>query len=316
MNMPVAGAIDIGGTKIAVGIVDAARPHPGAGRDARRRPELGYPAALARTGALLRRLLDECGLSIAGIGSRQHRADRSRDRRLRRSGHVAGMAAARRWPPIWSASSRCAVAVENDADAAALAEAAWGAGRGSRSLLYVTISTGIGAGIILDGKLYRGALRRAPGDRPSHCSTRAARPATAARTAAGSRWPADRRSRRWIHAAAAMRSARRRSASWRATATRSRVAAVHARGALPRARARQPGDHVLPTDHRSGRRHDAERRFATAPRFGSRPADLHAGAGREHVDRARRSWARNAAFWARLASGFTGQTCCEKEARP
>jgi glucokinase len=49
------------------------------------------------------------------------------------------------------------VAVENDADAAALGEARWGAGRGSRSLLYVTISTGIGVGILLDGKLYRGA---------------------------------------------------------------------------------------------------------------------------------------------------------------
>ncbi len=47
--------------------------------------------------------------------------------------------------------------MENDADAAALAEAKWGAGRGRTSLLYVTISTGIGAGLVLDGRLYRGA---------------------------------------------------------------------------------------------------------------------------------------------------------------
>jgi glucokinase len=49
------------------------------------------------------------------------------------------------------------VAVENDADAAALAEAYWGAGKGSRNLIYITISTGIGGGIILGGQLYRGA---------------------------------------------------------------------------------------------------------------------------------------------------------------
>ncbi len=48
------------------------------------------------------------------------------------------------------------VAIENDADAAALAEAKWGAGRNASRFLYVTISTGIGAGIIMDGRVYRG----------------------------------------------------------------------------------------------------------------------------------------------------------------
>ena len=49
------------------------------------------------------------------------------------------------------------VAVENDADAAALAEAHWGAAKGSERFIYITISTGIGGGIIFSGKLYRGA---------------------------------------------------------------------------------------------------------------------------------------------------------------
>jgi len=54
------------------------------------------------------------------------------------------------------------VAMENDADAAALAEAGWGAGKGKGSLIYVTIGTGIGGGIILNGQLYRGAAQAHP----------------------------------------------------------------------------------------------------------------------------------------------------------
>jgi len=46
--------------------------------------------------------------------------------------------------------------VENDANAAGLAETMFGAARGYSSLFYVTLSTGIGAGIILDGKIYHG----------------------------------------------------------------------------------------------------------------------------------------------------------------
>jgi glucokinase len=48
-------------------------------------------------------------------------------------------------------------ALENDGDAAALGEAAWGAGKGTSRLIYITVGTGIGGGIILDGRLYRGA---------------------------------------------------------------------------------------------------------------------------------------------------------------
>ncbi len=49
------------------------------------------------------------------------------------------------------------VLLENDANAAALGENAFGAGRGTRHMLYITVSTGVGAGIITDGRLYGGA---------------------------------------------------------------------------------------------------------------------------------------------------------------
>lgn len=46
--------------------------------------------------------------------------------------------------------------LENDANACALAEWRWGAGRGSEHMVFLTFGTGMGAGLILNGRLYRG----------------------------------------------------------------------------------------------------------------------------------------------------------------
>jgi glucokinase len=46
--------------------------------------------------------------------------------------------------------------VDNDANAAALAEAVWGAGVGFRNVLYATLGTGIGTGIVFDRRIYHG----------------------------------------------------------------------------------------------------------------------------------------------------------------
>ncbi len=49
------------------------------------------------------------------------------------------------------------VYVEHDGNAGALAEYYFGAGRGAKSVVFLTLGTGLGAGLILDGRLYRGA---------------------------------------------------------------------------------------------------------------------------------------------------------------
>ena len=47
-------------------------------------------------------------------------------------------------------------ALQNDANACALAEWKYGAGRGTRNMVFLTFGTGLGAGLVLDGKLYSG----------------------------------------------------------------------------------------------------------------------------------------------------------------
>jgi glucokinase len=56
------------------------------------------------------------------------------------------------------------VYIANDANAAALGEAVAGAGRGTRNSIMVTLGTGVGGGIILDGKIFSGGLNDAAGE--------------------------------------------------------------------------------------------------------------------------------------------------------
>ncbi len=49
------------------------------------------------------------------------------------------------------------VVIDNDANAAALAEHRWGAARGAKNAVLLTIGTGIGGGLIIDGQVYRGS---------------------------------------------------------------------------------------------------------------------------------------------------------------
>ncbi len=56
------------------------------------------------------------------------------------------------------ASFDCPIAIESDVNAAAMAEYQWGIGQGCSSLIYITIGTGVGGGVILDGSPLHGQL--------------------------------------------------------------------------------------------------------------------------------------------------------------
>ncbi|HEV2118468.1 MAG TPA: ROK family protein [Terriglobales bacterium] len=148
------GAIDIGGTKIAAGVVGP-DGHILYRTECATNPTQGFERGLERIIGLLRESAQAAGVKFTGIGVG---STGPIDPQTGIFGTVDNL-------PGWKGSNLKAplerefgvpVAVENDADAAALGEAAWGAGRGKRRFIYVTVSTGIGGGIVFDGELYRG----------------------------------------------------------------------------------------------------------------------------------------------------------------
>jgi glucokinase len=153
--MRVIGVVDIGGTKIAAGAV-AEDGSILTRLECPTSPEQGFLAAMRRTRQMLRETASRAGGAFAGIG-------------VASTGPVdpfTGVIGDVGTLPGWQGGNLVAeleaefgvpVAVENDADAAALAEADWGAAKGACTSIYITISTGIGGGIILSGELYRGA---------------------------------------------------------------------------------------------------------------------------------------------------------------
>jgi glucokinase len=169
--------LDFGGTKLAVGLVN---PASGAVVASARSPTPpgGAPASLVAMLDLARSLTESPHLaaslsgqssvvgpfgsaqgrrrsSVVGVGVSFNGPVAADGRTVRRSMHIPGwddFALAERLEQELEAPALIA----NDADAAALAEQRFGAGRGARHLLYMTISTGIGGGVIVDGRLYRG----------------------------------------------------------------------------------------------------------------------------------------------------------------
>lgn len=151
--LPVALAVDIGGTKLAAGrvtrageLVDRASVRTPAG------PEVGPEDVWAALAALIGRVArgDEqvCGVGSGGPmtpgGEQVSPLNIPAWRGFPLRARLAGL-------------TGLAPTVDNDAKALALGEAWMGAARGRRDFLAMVVSTGVGGGIVLDGRLLDGA---------------------------------------------------------------------------------------------------------------------------------------------------------------
>ena len=141
--------VDLGGTKILAGVVDeAGRVHA---TEQRETPTGSQEELLDALEDAVRKLLTPEIVAVGfGIPARVNQ----------RTGVALGAVNI----PLHELSLReelgsrlgVPVGIENDASAATLAEFVHGAGRGSTDLVMLTLGTGVGGGIVIDGRLYRG----------------------------------------------------------------------------------------------------------------------------------------------------------------
>ena len=149
------GTVDIGGTKIAVGIIGDGGQLL-ARTEVPTEPEKGFDNGISRITAMLRSAEVQAEVSVKGIGIGCTGRHNIQDGIL---GDVGAFLPGWEDTPIAKILARTfdvPVVLENDADAAALGEYSWGVGKGKSRFIYVTVSTGIGGGLVFDGVLYRG----------------------------------------------------------------------------------------------------------------------------------------------------------------
>lgn len=150
MNVPpeLVIGVDVGGTKILAGVVDReGRVHA---RTETHSPTTSEHEVLAALDSAVEGLLDD-RISALGYGVPSNLERQTR--RILRSCNL----------PLYDvdlvahARTRFGlpVGIENDGNAAALAEWRLGAGRGASTLVMLTLGTGVGGGLVLDGRLYR-----------------------------------------------------------------------------------------------------------------------------------------------------------------
>ncbi|HYN84445.1 MAG TPA: ROK family protein [Pyrinomonadaceae bacterium] len=179
MTQDLIAAVDVGGTKIALGLSDL---------EGRALPFRRFPTKVERGARpIVEQALDELEKMAAEAGGRVAAVGVGCGGPLNRGrGLILSPANLPGWdefPIVDLIRGRFGVPVEldNDANAAALAEHAYGAGRGAEDMVYMTISTGIGGGVIIGGRLIHGIGDAAgevghmivkPGGHPCGCGSR------------------------------------------------------------------------------------------------------------------------------------------------
>jgi glucokinase len=150
--------IDLGGTKIGTGLVDVHGKVLSSDYQPTQAAE-GQDAVIRRMLHGVHRTIGQAGLSLDGVASVGIGAPGPLDipqGLLTEPPNLPG------WKnvPLRQIVKRqigLPTYLENDANAAAIGEYLYGAGKGTRNMVYVTVSTGIGGGLILDGQIFHGA---------------------------------------------------------------------------------------------------------------------------------------------------------------
>lgn len=149
--------VDVGGTKVAAGFVDAhgeIHQHTRVPMNSRGTAEEGLAAVTGAIDELLK-LVPETNNAARRIGIC---APGPLDPRTGVVLNPPNVTCWRNYPLAAEIARHYggSVKLENDAKSAGLAETLWGAGSGYRNVFYTCIGTGIGAGILFDGRIYHG----------------------------------------------------------------------------------------------------------------------------------------------------------------
>ncbi|HUO25672.1 MAG TPA: ROK family protein [Candidatus Aquilonibacter sp.] len=150
--------VDVGGTKVAAALVDQQGTILFQTRNPMvcdRGPENGLLAVISAIEAVMAKSKGSLGKAIQGIGIC---APGPLDPVSGVVLNPPNLPCWRDFPLAGEVSRRygAPVAIDNDANAAGLGEAIWGAGRGYNNVFYFTIGTGIGTAIVLDGRIFHG----------------------------------------------------------------------------------------------------------------------------------------------------------------
>ena len=145
--------VDVGGTKVLGGVVSPSGEI--LVRSSRDTPKQGGSALTHTIAEVIHELLTQHKVSTIGISAAGFV---SSDRKtMLATPNISGWNGIDLQAEI-SALVGLPVVIENDANSAAWGEAVYGAGRGENHMMMLTVGTGIGGGVVVDGNLYRGAF--------------------------------------------------------------------------------------------------------------------------------------------------------------